>query len=147
MTYKIIINQLQKEIQLQLCLICKKKKIFYQKLTFFHPNLKMLNRYDFASSRFAISRPNTSRNDKNIPCSPHFHLSWQFCRTNNFNVNMIWCSLPKGPHIPAYRAIIWALKNLFHFVSQNTVSFLAYCILWNQTKWNKTKKQIFKGSF
>ena len=34
MTYKIMINQLQKEIQLQLCLICK-KKIFYQKLTFF----------------------------------------------------------------------------------------------------------------
>ena len=26
MTYKIIINQLQKEIQLQRCLICKKKK-------------------------------------------------------------------------------------------------------------------------
>ena len=58
-----------------------KKKIFYQNLTFFHPNLKMLNRYDFASSRFGISGPNTSRNDKNIPCSPHFHLSWQFCRT------------------------------------------------------------------
>ena len=34
MTYKIMINQLQKEIQLQLCWICK-KKIFYQKLTFF----------------------------------------------------------------------------------------------------------------
>ena len=41
----------------------------------------MLNRYDFASSRFGISGPNTSRNDKNIPCSPPFHLSWQFCRT------------------------------------------------------------------
>ena len=41
----------------------------------------MLNRYDFASSRFGISGPNTSRNDKNIPCSPHFHLPWQFCRT------------------------------------------------------------------
>ena len=46
------------------CVKCvKKKKIF------------------FASSRFRISGPNTSRNDKNIPCSPHFHLSWQFCRT------------------------------------------------------------------
>ena len=44
----------------------------------------MLNRYDFASSRFEISGPNTSRNDKNIPCSPHFHLAWQFCRTNVF---------------------------------------------------------------
>ena len=32
MTYKIMINQLQKEIQLQLYV---KKKIFYQKLTFF----------------------------------------------------------------------------------------------------------------
>ena len=44
----------------------------------------MLNRYDFVSSRFGISGPNTSRNDKNIPCSPHFHLSWQFCRTKKF---------------------------------------------------------------
>ena len=35
MAYKIMINQLQKEIQLQLCKICKKKKIFYQKMTFF----------------------------------------------------------------------------------------------------------------
>ena len=59
-----------------------KKKDFLPKIDFFHPNLKMLNRYDFASSRFGISGPNTSRNDKNIPCSPHFHLSWQFCRTN-----------------------------------------------------------------
>ena len=47
----------------------------------------MLNRYDFASSRFGISRPNTSRNDKNIPYSPNFHLSWQFCRTINVSMN------------------------------------------------------------
>ena len=75
MTFKIMINQLQKEIQLQLCWICKKKKIFDQKIDFFHPNLKMLNRYDFASSRFGISGPNTSKNDKNILCSPHFHVT------------------------------------------------------------------------
>ena len=35
MTYKIIINQLQKEIQLQLCLICKKKKDILPKIDFF----------------------------------------------------------------------------------------------------------------
>ena len=81
----------------------KKKKIFHQKLTFFTQISK-------CSTDTILHHPDSElagqiqlKNDKNIPCSPHFHLSWQFCRTNRvegLRDTPAGAPLKKGPPLP-----------------------------------------------
>ena len=47
---------------------------FLTKNTIFSPKLKMLNRYNFASSSFEFSAFLLSRNNQKIACSLYFHL-------------------------------------------------------------------------
>ena len=80
MAYKTMINQLQKKSSFNFVKYVK-KHTFYQKLTFFTQISK-------CSPDTILHHPDSELADqihlemtKNIPCSPHFHLSWQFCRT------------------------------------------------------------------